>query len=44
MNYFSDISPETTLSGLAANCVRLDETQTNSAWEWLTENDITGTI
>ncbi|EEB10017.1 conserved hypothetical protein [Pediculus humanus corporis] len=36
-----NISPETVLSGLAANCVRLDETQCNSAWEWLTENDIT---
>ncbi|KAK6630703.1 hypothetical protein RUM44_002872 [Polyplax serrata] len=35
-----NISPETTLSGLASSCVRLDETQDNSAWEWLTENDI----
>lgn len=31
-------------SGLASSCVRLDETQSNSAWEWLTENDISGIL
>lgn len=38
----SGISAGIVLSGLAVTCVRLDETQLNSAWDWLPENDVTG--